>query len=498
MINNGYKMMLFSHLCSESHITGAEKLLLLIIQELSRWYECILVVPNEGLLAMIARERGFATIVHSYPLMLSMYNPGPQLQENLEQLLQDYSFRSLAQLLLSHRPDLVLINTCLNVLPAIAAKTIGIPVVWMITEKMIPTAHIQQSVELINRNADWIIGISHCTLDSFQNEEMQGKTRILHPSWRMEELERESWPFQRYTRRTQMGLDETQKVVGYISSDIYPNKGLDHFVQMAICLCDRIRHVHFFIVGRPTDPVFYQNCVHRIQESGYESRFHFASFEKQIQKVYPAMDIVVIPSLINEGFGMTALEGLVFGKPVVSYRSGGLEEALTLTGNEDFLVNKGDIAGLEEKVSRLLLNESLSKEVGKRNGKVVQEVFGIEPFRNRLHQYLAELWERVEATNRPKSISSQTLFHRPYTLLIQGSDTTVYLLHEGVKYPFPSESVFKSWQYRFDQVITVSNSAIKSIISGNPVNGIKPEKGKRKRMTRKKLKLKRKKKVIKK
>jgi glycosyltransferase involved in cell wall biosynthesis len=491
-------MMLFSHLCSESHITGAEKLLLLITQQLSRRYECILVVPSEGLLAMSARERGIATVVHSYPLMLSMYDPGPQLPENLQQLLKDDAFKSLAQLLLSHRPDLVLSNTCVNVLPAIAAKTIGIPVVWMITEKMIPTADIQQSVELINRNADGIIGISHCTLDSFQNEAMQEKTRILHPSWQMEELERESWPFQRYTKRTQLGLNETQKVVGYISSDIYPNKGLDHFVQMAIGVCDRIGQTHFLIVGRPTDPVFYQNCVQRIQESGYESRFHFVSFEKQIQKVYPAMDIVVIPSLINEGFGMTALEGLVFGKPVVSYRSGGLEEALTLTGNEDFLVNKGDIEGLEEKVSLLLVNESLRKEVGKRNRKVVQEVFGIEPFRNRLQQYLDELWERVEAAKQPLSILSQTLLHRPSTLLIQGSDKTVYLLHDGVKYPFPSESVFKSWQYRFDQVMTVSNSAIESIIDGNPVTGVKPDNDTRERITRKKSNLKHKKRVSKK
>jgi glycosyltransferase involved in cell wall biosynthesis len=497
MINDGAKMMVFSHLCSESHITGAEKLLLLIIQELSCRYECILVIPNEGLLAMAARERGIATVVHSYPLMLSMYNPGPEFHANLEQLLKDYSFRSLVHLSLSYCPDIVITNTCLNVLPAIAAKAIGIPVIWMITEKMIPNAHIQQSVELINRNADWIIGISHCTLDSFQNEEMQGKTRILYPSWRMEELEQESWPFQRYTRRTQLGLDETQKVVGYISSDIYPNKGLDHFVHMAICLCDRILHVHFLIVGRPTDPVFYQNCVDRIRMSGYESRFHFASFEKQIQKVYPAMDIVVIPSLINEGFGMTAMEGLVFGKPVVAYRSGGLEEVLTLMGNEDFLVNKGEIEGLEERVSKLLLNESLSKEVGKRNEKVVQQVFGIEPFRTRLHQYLAEAWKRLEAAEQSISISSQTLLHRPSALLIRGSDSTVYLLHDGVKYPFPSETVFKNWKYKFDQVITVSNSAIKSITKGNPVIDLYPKKAKLK-TKRKKLKTKRKKKVIKK
>jgi glycosyltransferase involved in cell wall biosynthesis len=486
MTNEGTRMMLFSHLCSDSHITGAEKLLLFMVQELSHQNECILVVPNEGLLAASARERGISTIILPYSLMLSMYHPGPEFEEILEQLKRDDSFRSLAKLLLSYRPEIIFTMTCLNALPAIAAKIIGIPVVWMITETMNHTDHIQKSVELINRNADWIIGISHSTLQSFQSEEVRQKTWILHPSWKMEELERETWASHRQAKRTQLELDDTKKVIGYISSDIYPNKGLDHFVHMAICLCDNFHHVHFFIIGKPTDLVYYQYCVDRIQESGYASRFHFASFEKRIQMLYPVLDIVVIPSLLNEGFGMTALEGLVFGKPVVTYRSGGLEEVLTSTGNEAFLVNKGDVEGLKEKVTTLIMNESLSAEVGKRNEQVVQEVFGIEPYRNRIALYLSEIRKRLKTKAPPTRVSSRDRLHGSSSLLIRGSDRTVYLLHSGVKYPFHSESIFKSWKYKFNQVIPVPDAAIKSITTGKPVIKAKTTKTKRRLKVHKK------------
>lgn len=43
---------------------------------------------------------------------------------------------------------------------------------------------------------------------------------------------------------------------------------------------------------------------------------------------YTAMDIVVIPSMVKEGFGMTALEGLYFAKPVIAFNQGGLSELM--------------------------------------------------------------------------------------------------------------------------------------------------------------------------
>ncbi len=46
---------------------------------------------------------------------------------------------------------------------------------------------------------------------------------------------------------------------------------------------------------------------------------------------------------------MTALEGLLFGKAVVAYDSGGLGEILNLTENKKFLVPTGEVDGLVKK-----------------------------------------------------------------------------------------------------------------------------------------------------
>lgn len=61
-------------------------------------------------------------------------------------------------------------------------------------------------------------------------------------------------------------------------------------------------------------------------------------------------DLVVIPS-IHEGFGLTALEAMALGRPVITTRAGGLPEVLGDTG---LLVPVGDSAALAQAIQGLL------------------------------------------------------------------------------------------------------------------------------------------------
>lgn len=61
-------------------------------------------------------------------------------------------------------------------------------------------------------------------------------------------------------------------------------------------------------------------------------------------------DLVVIPS-IHEGFGLTALEAMALGRPVIATRAGGLPEVLGDTG---LLVPVGDSAALAQAIQGLL------------------------------------------------------------------------------------------------------------------------------------------------
>lgn len=460
--------MCFSHICYATHITGAEKSLLFLVQELQQQHDCLLVVPNEGILSSEARALGVQVIVHSYPLLWSVWEPGPNLHEQLQSVLNDRPINNLINLLHMHRPDAVIANTVVNVFPAIAAKIIGIPVGWVISEKLADNPYTSQSIDLINRHADWLIGSSYTTLAPFSAAEMQSKKVLLYPSWRMEAVEPELWHMFRNSKRTELCLGESDRVVGYISSDIVPHKGLEHFIRMALILCPQFPQAHFMIVGNPTNADYYRDCLELINQSGYASRFALVPFSKTIQSIYPAFDMLVIPSLVREGFGMTALEGLFFGKPVIAYRSGGLAEICRSTGNADYLVEPGDIAGLAARTAGFLADDDWSRQTGQRNSQAASAFFGVDAYRARLAELSARILQAVAAAEPVFAARRESM---PGGILVKGiSSPAVYLLEDGKKRPFDCQEAMTFYRYCWNDVIHVHESQLHVFPTGSKIS----------------------------
>ncbi|MFD0694199.1 glycosyltransferase family 4 protein [Paenibacillus sp. GCM10027628] len=466
------RALLFSHICNPDHITGAEKLLLFTILELGRQYDCTLVVPREGLLAVEARKHGIKTVIHSYPLLYAMYQPSPELPSMLQTMLKKPEYGSLLDILLLHEPDVVITNTCVNILPAVAAKKLGIPVVWMITETIQLNEATPYAVGFVDQYSDWIVGISYATLELFQTIGLDHKKFNIPPSWRTDEYDVNQWPARRQITRADMGIHDDEKpIIGYISSDIYANKGLDHFIQMAISVCRTNNNAHFMIAGKPADPAYMESCIQMIQLSGYSSHFSFFSFNRDIQSLYPAMDVVVIPSLMNEGFGLTALEGLIFGKPVVAYRSGGLSEILNATGNGAFLANKGDVQDLTVRVQQLLSDRYLRQGVGEHNSQVVRKVFGLEAYQSRLEHFLSQIGPRIEA----RAIALQSAPRFPDGYLLKGkSSNTVFLVEQGKKRPFYNMDAFHFYKFKWRRVTTISDDKLVNHPTGGAIRAEEP------------------------
>ncbi|RAV01245.1 glycosyltransferase family 4 protein [Paenibacillus sp. YN15] len=459
-------IMLFSHICSDTHITGAEKLLLFCATELRGSHNCTLVVPNEGLLAAEARARGISTIVVPYPNFYEVYSPGPYFRQELEGFIRNNgdAVQSLLTLLLEQRPDMVIVNTCVNLMPAWVSRSLGIPVGWMMTEQIQSTSYTSSSTEIISAYSDWIIGISHAALQPFRGTPGEGKIRIMYPSWNEAELEREMWPVYRSEKRALIGWNDAHRVIGYVSSDIYPNKGLEHFIQMAIELGVTYPNLRFMVAGKLTDVGYYAKCLEQIRLSGLLGRFYFHPFEMQIQQIYPAMDILVIPSLIEEGFGMTALEGLIFGKMVVTYSSGGLGEIMTLTGNRSYLVEKGDVRGLIDTVGSLLTKGDFVQSWGVRNSIAVEKAFGIDSYRGRLGDWLQEVALTLPVLG-PRPLPQEALLQKP-PLLLKGAAPAVYLVENGCRYLFSEESVFLGRGFRFHEVLALDDGYLGRIPMG--------------------------------
>ena len=85
--------------------------------------------------------------------------------------------------------------------------------------------------------------------------------------------------------------------------------------------------------------------------------------------------ICLVPSLWPEALGMTALEAMACGRPLVASRVGGLGEIFT-HGREGFYVEPGDVAGLADRLQELLLDPEMGERLGRNGRELAQERYG--------------------------------------------------------------------------------------------------------------------------
>ena len=73
------------------------------------------------------------------------------------------------------------------------------------------------------------------------------------------------------------------------------------------------------------------------------------------------------PVAVSELLGLSVLEAMASGTPVVASRLGGIPEVV-VDGETGFLVEPGDVAGLRDRVGRVLGDPRLARRLGE-NGR---------------------------------------------------------------------------------------------------------------------------------
>ncbi|ASA23899.1 glycosyltransferase [Paenibacillus donghaensis] len=393
-------IVLFSHVSNTRSITGAEKLLLFFSRELSVYFHCILVAPEDGKLTRLARSSGLQVELMPIPLVYGMYTPYGGLEADIGKLKESREYRALSGWLAALRPAFIITSTCVHALPALAAKQLNIPVIWKISETMTVNEYTPLSAGVIDRNSDEILAISHTVASCFPEDIRQAKVTQLPPSWNEQDLMQDAWSKLRGERRRELRVRPEEPLIGYISSFINKEKGLEHFVKMAVLVSAKHPRAKYVVIGTAGDKSYYDRCIRKVKLEGLHAHFKFVGYEDCLPSAYCAMDLLVVPSLIREGFGMTALEGISFGKPVVAYDSGGLREILHAAGSMQNLVPAEDIPALAARTSALLAEPGLAEAEAASARLRISALYGPGAYRARL-QGLAESWSLRYCTPPP-------------------------------------------------------------------------------------------------
>lgn len=94
-------------------------------------------------------------------------------------------------------------------------------------------------------------------------------------------------------------------------------------------------------------------------------RVHFIGFRTDIYGVMRAADIICVPSICEEGFGLAAAEAMALGKPVIVSNRGALPEVIG-GGEAGIVVDPERPAELAEALERLLTDRQFSEDLGQR------------------------------------------------------------------------------------------------------------------------------------
>ncbi|QUS35967.1 glycosyltransferase family 4 protein [Falsirhodobacter algicola] len=152
--------------------------------------------------------------------------------------------------------------------------------------------------------------------------------------------------------RARLNLPETGPLIGCYGR-IRASKGTDNFVAAMIALLPE-REGHAVVMGRALDKdrAFLDDLKARIAAAGLTERILFRP-EVTVDRMpdwYAALDLYVAPQRW-EGFGLTPLEAMACGVPVVATRTGAFEELLGPTGR---LVPTDDVPALTAGIAAML------------------------------------------------------------------------------------------------------------------------------------------------
>jgi glycosyltransferase involved in cell wall biosynthesis len=152
-----------------------------------------------------------------------------------------------------------------------------------------------------------------------------------------------------------------------------PLKGISEFLKSLSLISNITWKV--YIIGMGEGVIKY---VKMAEDLGIGDRIEFLTNlnYSDLDEYYKKASVVVFPSMSPESFGLVGIEAMSFGRPVVAFDSGGPRDWL-VNNETGFLVKRGDIRELADKIFRLLGDESLAAEMG-RNGMQRVERFNRE------------------------------------------------------------------------------------------------------------------------
>jgi D-inositol-3-phosphate glycosyltransferase len=220
-------------------------------------------------------------------------------------------------------------------------------------------------------------------------------------------------PVSKQQAREFIGVDQNCKLLLQLGRMV-PRKGVDNVVASMVHLKQLAPSSRLLIVGGETDSQDISSTpeVARLQklatEAGVGDRVIFAGRKgRDVLKYYYSAADIFITTPWYEPFGITPLESMACGTPVIGSNVGGIKYSV-VDGKTGFLVPPKDPSALAAKVGFLLSNEDLLKRMSAYALSRVNALFTWKKVANMLSSIYEELLQLALDSKEGVSFKKKT------------------------------------------------------------------------------------------
>ncbi|HZJ82894.1 MAG TPA: glycosyltransferase family 4 protein [Clostridia bacterium] len=169
--------------------------------------------------------------------------------------------------------------------------------------------------------------------------------------------------------RESLGIDNDQVLIGTVAR-LIPSKGIDVLLDAIPFVNGKYPNVKFIILGDGPEESKLRGQAIKLN---CNENIIFAGYKEYIWYYYDVFDIFLLPTL-SEGLGISIIEALMVGLPVISTRTGGVEEIIRHNYN-GYLVPPGNSKELARAILYFLAHPEKAKEYGRRGKELVKDKF---------------------------------------------------------------------------------------------------------------------------
>jgi glycosyltransferase involved in cell wall biosynthesis len=367
---------------------GAESSLLALLTHMNKnQFSTTVILTSEGAFSKRLREENIQVKIIYLPLTLIRLKRGNVLKSFL--LLVVYLFPlqffliKLCIYLKKNKFDLVVTNTVkAHLYGSIAACLCRIPVIWRFHDVLSPTDFSPLLIRFITFLGKWfpkrILAVSNITKEYLvKNGLKEDKIDVIFNG-----IDSELFEIRDVSKNIQkeLKIESKAKLVGCIGR-IIPEKGLKSFLLAIPEVIQECPETFFLITGDVflKDEGYKKELLEIMKKNKIEDHVKFTGFRKDIGDIMRSLDILVFPSVAPESFGLSIMEAMSLGKPVIASKVGGVSEIIE-DGITGMLIEPNQPDQIADRIIHLLSHREIYEAIGKRAKEVVTERFSLQKY----------------------------------------------------------------------------------------------------------------------